>query len=199
MLSKVWAFCGLIAAAAAVPAAGQSEKSTLVASNGVSISLNADEFADRYEYTAPDIEIPESRSVAWVGRVKVRGEWLPLQIGGLAAYQGDWRYYDQAILRGGEELTAHFTDRSVISCAGSSRRYGQGCLLSESFMILPTRAQIERYAEDGVLAVQIRSRRGQSMTINVPLDYVAALDELTGDANQPDKYFLDDASVPDDE
>ncbi|MFV3561661.1 hypothetical protein ACNJFJ_21155, partial [Mycobacterium tuberculosis] len=98
----------LIAASAIVaisaPAAAQSVKSQIVATNGVKVDVATDEFAGRVEYVAPTIDFKTERGgtgAVFVARIKKSGTVGPLLIQGFVMYSGDWRYYTKAVFRGG--------------------------------------------------------------------------------------------------
>lgn len=180
---KVSRWYGLLAAFACFSitnpfvALGQSERSEVVTSLGIPVTVYSDEFAERYEYTAPVINIAGRSSFALVARVKQNTEVKPLQVVGSIAYRGDWRRYGRAILRGGEEVNAEFGDREVISCRGS--RYG-GCSMREGFTLFPTEAQIAEYSSDGLLKIQLRAAAGESVIVEIPLRYIDAVNEAAG-------------------
>jgi hypothetical protein len=157
------------------PADAQSVKSTIQAANGVEVTVHSDEFAARYEYTAPTIDFPNLGGFALVART-VRGkETTPIQVVGSIMYNGDWRRYHSAILKGGEEVQATFNDRDVVSCRGS--RYS-GCSLREGFRLAPTDQQIKKYAEDGQLQIQLRAAAGEAMLVTIPVTYFEAVKEV---------------------
>lgn len=157
------------------PAVAQSEKSTRVASNGTEVTIYSDSFADRYEYSAPAIDLPDLGGYALVAKIVKGGVAGPLEIVGSIMYRGDWRYYSSAILRGGESVVATFDNRKVVSCSGS--RYG-GCSLREGFRVLPTAAQIAKFGQNGAFDIQIRAQAGPAVIISVPLTYIAAVNEI---------------------
>ena len=155
-------------------AAAQMVESVYVASNSVKVSVNKDDFAQRAEYTAPTIKFPDLGGFALVAMIKVRGQTKGPIIVGSISYNGEWRRYNQAILRGGETVEATFADREVISCRGS--RYS-GCSLREGFEVRPTKDQIAKYAEAGVLKIQMRAQAGQPVLMDIPVTYFDAVSE----------------------
>jgi hypothetical protein len=161
--------------ALASPAQAEGVKSTLSASNGVEVSLFADEFAGRYEYTAPTINFPNLSGFALVASVVQNGVAKPPEIVGSVMYNGEWRRYYSAILRGGESVDSTFNDRDVVSCRGS--RYS-GCSLREGFALRPTKAQIAKYAVDGKLQIQLRAQAGDAVLVDIPVSYIDAISEV---------------------
>lgn len=150
-------------------------KSVQTASNGVEISVNSDEFADRYEYAAPVINFGSSREdngVVILARVKSSGNWTPVMIQGFIMYTGDWRHYSSAIFRGGEQANFDSMERKVVSCRS------RPCRLSEGFSINLTLDQIERHTEDGELRIQLRGSGAQTFMIEIPEEYLQALLEV---------------------
>lgn len=162
---------------AATPLAAQSVKSEVPTSEGITVTAYKDDFAGRAEYTAPKIDFGGS-SFALVALVVKNGNPSNIQIVGNIFYNGDWRYYNSAILRGGNEVESSFTDRNVVSCRGS--RYSRGCSLSEGFTLMPTDAQIENFAVDGKVAIQIRAKRGEAVIVEIPVAYIRAVREAAG-------------------
>lgn len=146
----------------------------VTASNGVIIKVNSDTFSDRYEYTAPVSRI-EGGGFYIVASIKKGGVAGNVFITGSIFYDGDWRYYDKAVYRGGEVAPALFSGRKVVSCAGS--RYG-GCTLSEGFQIEPTDAQIKENAENGFIPIQISASGIYPIILNIPLNYIEAVKEV---------------------
>lgn len=150
-------------------------ESVQTASNGVEISVNSDEFADRYEYSAPMIRprsAGEDNSAVMLARVKSSGKWTPVMIQGFIMYTGDWRRYSSAIFRGGEQANFDSMERKVVSCRS------RPCTLSETFSINLTLHQIERHTADGELRIQLRGASAQTFMIEVPEEYLQALLEL---------------------
>lgn len=162
--------------AVSVPSWAEQVKST--ASNGVVIDVNGDDFAGRYEYTAPVIKLPDNSGFFLVAAIKKQGDAGRPFVTGSVYYTGDWRFYDQAVFRGGDRSEAIFTERKVLSCSGS--RYGGSCSHSESFQITPTAAQVAKYAVGGYLDVQISAKGQGAIRISVPTDYLAAVAEVSG-------------------
>lgn len=151
-------------------------ESVQTANNGVDISVNSDEFADRYEYSAPTIRfgsLNEDNGAVIIGRGKSSGNWTPVMIQGYIIYKGDWRRYSSAIFRGGEQANFKNIDREVVSCRSKP------CTMSEGFVIHLTMEQIERHAAEGKLQIQLRSTNAQKFMIEVPENYLQALLEVT--------------------
>ena len=171
-----FAICLAAALAIASPVAAQAVRSEVTTSNGIVVTVYADEFAGRYEYSAPSINF-DSNSFALVMAVNRNGEVGDVMIGGSIFYSGDWRFYNSAILRGGEEVAGVFEDRDVVSCRGS--RYSRGCSVREGFRLMPTDEQIAQYAENGVLAIQLRSRSSNAIVVNIPVAHIEAVREIS--------------------
>lgn len=153
-----------------------SEKSEVVASNGVSVSVHADDFAGRHEYTAPAIEFTAEDGADVTALVAlVRQDGKPVgtpYVAGFVAYSDDWRRYKRAVFRGGAEAPIIQTGNEVISCRS------RPCRLLEGFSIRPTKADIEAHSVDGVLEIQVRSERSKNFIIRVPVSYFEAVIEL---------------------
>ena len=160
----------------ATQASADSVKSQYTASNGVVVTVYRDDFADRTEYTAPSVDLPNLGGFALVAKVKTAGKAGPAYITGAVYYRGDWRFYNSAIARGGEALDAKFGDRNVGSCSGS--RYGGGCSLNEGFRVYPTAEQLAKYTRSGVFEFQLRSSRGGDTVFSVPASYFSAVNEV---------------------
>lgn len=151
-------------------------ESTQTASNGVEISVSSDEFADRYEYTAPAIKFGTTSTdngVIFLGRVKTSGILAPVTVQGLIMYKGEWRRYSTAIFRGGKEANLTRTSRDVVTCSSKP------CVLSEQYMIDITPEQIKKYTVNGKLEIQLQSQGTNIFMIEVPENYVQALLEVT--------------------
>jgi hypothetical protein len=158
------------------PTAAESIKSVVTATNGVEVTVYADEFAGRSEFTAPSISFPNLGGFALVARVSKNAVTRPLEIVGSIMYNGEWRYYNSAILRGGEIVDSTFNERKVGSCSGS--RYSGGCSLNEGFTIRPTPAQVTKYSENGNLQIQMQAQSGASVLVTIPISYIAAVNEI---------------------
>lgn len=158
------------------PSQAQSVKSEVVASNGTPITLYADEFADRYEYSTPTIEIPNLGGFYFAARVNRSDTLGPIRIVGSLMYDGEWRYFTSAIFKGGREATATFTDKEVVSCRGS--RFGRGCSYREGFSITIQETELREFAENEVITLQLRSRSSENQLISIPLRHFAALKEV---------------------
>lgn len=159
-------------------AVAQSVKSTVQTSTGIDVTLYSDEFADRYEYTSPSVEIPGTQGIAMVAYIKSAGTVRGPEIIGSVVYRGEWRRYNSAILRGGKELSADFGSRDVISCRGS--RYSSGCLLSEQFRVRLTTEEWESVLQSGKLEMQLRAYSGPAVMVTIPARHYRALLEAAG-------------------
>jgi len=156
------------------PVTAQAVKSQITASNGVIVDLNADDFANRYEYSAPSIDFPGSPSgFVFVGKVKRAGVLGDLTLQGSIMYGGDWRYYSTALYKGGDSADYITMKREVIGC-----HYGS-CSFSESFMINISPKDIAKHAENGVLMIQIRARESpEAVMLQIPTTYIDAVNEI---------------------
>lgn len=162
---------------AASGAQAQGQQSQVTASNGIVIDVNADDFAGRYEYSAPIIRFGEDNSsFALVARVRQARSPGAVHVQGVISYNGEWRFYEQALYRGGARANYRRVNGNVVSCRGS--RYS-GCALSETFHLDFTPAEVSSHAQNGVLTVQIRARSGQPLMLNLPLNYIDAVTEVS--------------------
>lgn len=75
------------------------------------------------------------------------------------------------MFKGGEEAKFTEAGRDVSSC-----RYG--CTLTENFFIEITPEQLKKYAEAGVVPLQIRAGSAHTAMINIPVAYIAAVNEV---------------------
>lgn len=171
----------MMLAGAALTAAGssaaeaQSVKSTVTASNGVAVTVYADEFANRYEYTAPSITAGDG--FVLVATVKKAGVAPPPHLTGAFIYSGEWRRYNSAIFRGGSPAKFIEESRNVGRC--SSSRYSRpSCTLTESFKIELTPTDIAKHAENGKVAIQVRAQDTSTTIIEVPVAYIDAVNEV---------------------
>lgn len=158
----------------ATMAMAQSVETNVTASNGVVISKISDDFAGRHEYSAPAIEVRSAKGasvIAIPAKVRKGSALGEFSVVGFVMYNGDWRYYDSAVFRGGDPVDYTRTDSKVGSC-----RYG--CTLTESFSIRLTPAQIAKHSEGGNIVVQIRSRSLDTAQISIPVSYIDAVNEL---------------------
>lgn len=162
-----------LAATAAVAVA--ATKSEVTASNGVAVTVYSDEFANRYEYSAPSIEFKEdgesSGSFALVAKISKGGAIGDAYVTGAVYYSGDWHRYASAVFRGGDTVKFTSTSRDVLSC-----RYG--CSYSEGFRLDISKDEIAKHASDGVLAVQLRAQSSDTAIIQIPVSYFDAVNEV---------------------
>lgn len=170
------AFLGL-ALFLATPALAQMVKSSVTAANGVEVSVHSDDFAGRYEYTAPTIKFGGGDGFAIIAAIRQNGTVKGPFISGSIMYTDrEWRRYSQAILRGGEAVDATFGDRDVVSCRGS--RYS-GCTYREGFQIELGEAQRQRLASEGSLQIQLKGSPGSELILDVPASYFSAIEETS--------------------
>ncbi len=153
----------------------QMVKTEETAANGVEVSVNSDDFAGRFEYTAPSIKFDEG--FALVAVIKEGGKIDGPYIMGTIMYRDrTWRRYDKAILRGGEEVEAIFGDRDVVSCRGS--RYS-GCTYSEGFQLTLNSDQRKRLSEAKSIDIQLKGVPGSELILTVPASYFVAVEEVS--------------------
>lgn len=167
-------FYTLAAAALALSSPVHAGETQYTASNGVVVDVNSDEFAGRAEYSAPSIKLQgDVTGAALVAIIKKAGTEGPLHVQGFAMYNGDWRYYDKAVFRGGESVNFTRTHSNVGSC-----RYG--CTLTEGFNFQITPEQLAKYSEGGVVTIQVRSAKTtKHYLIEMPVSYFDAVQEAT--------------------
>ncbi|WP_426168532.1 hypothetical protein [Sandarakinorhabdus sp. DWP1-3-1] len=159
-------------------AAGLSaQKSQIVASNGVTVDISGDDFANRYEYTGPVVKFSEDNSndqmsFAFVAAIK-KGEIPPKRfITGVIYYRGDWHRYASAVFKGGDPAPFVNTSRNVLSC-----RYG--CSYTEGFNMDISADQIKKYSSDGVLQIQIRAQSSNTAIMSIPVSHFDAVAEAS--------------------
>lgn len=153
----------------------QMVETHLTATNGIVVDLNSDEFAGRYEYSAPSIKLNINgggSGFALVAKIKKSNAFLPLSIQGSLLYTGEWRYYESAVFKGGDPVDYKPGARNVGSC-----RYG--CSLTEGFFIELSSADIVKHAENGIVAIQLRPTRSSATAmLEVPVAYIEAVNEV---------------------
>lgn len=158
----------------AAPLEAQRARQTVIASNGIEVSLYGDEFDAHREFGGPPIRDGDATYFASV----VRPNTGPLRfaIGAIVSYRAPrWRFYDGASFRGGEAASFMSAGREVLSCRGS--RYG-GCSYMESFQIEITQSQLDQYGQGGVLTLKVGSHGTDEIMLNVPLDHFTAAREV---------------------
>jgi hypothetical protein len=162
-----------VAALFALSAPVSADKSSVTATNGVVIDVNSDEFSGRYEYTAPSIDIDQGgvRGAFYVAAIKKGSTPTFEAYQGFVIYSGEWRFYTSAVFKGGDPVRYKRTDGSVGSC-----RYG--CTLTENFTVELSRQEIEKYAEGGILQIQVSSKSLDKFIISIPVKYFEALHEV---------------------
>ena len=175
-VAKSAALCLMLATAA------MAEEKIVPASNGVEITVNSDEFADRYEYSAPVIRFGSSgqdSGFVLLAAVKSADRLSAPYISGYIYYSDDWRRYSRAIFKGGAEASFKELDRNVVSCRSKP------CSLSEGFRVDVTDQQIKQHASDGKLSIQIRSQSANNFIIEVPVSYFDAIKEVSQKRSGP--------------
>lgn len=177
---RYFSIVALIVLLVSSPAFAQSERSTVRASNGVEVTVYADSFASRYEFSAPAVRSGDG--FVLVARVNEGGRPGAVHLIGSVVYSGEWRFYDRAIFQGGAEASFRPNGRDVGTCSAS--RYSRGCSLTEGFVIDITLAQIRQHASNGNVAVQVRpSRSGEAIIFQVPVAYFDAVTEVSSRPN----------------
>jgi hypothetical protein len=171
--------CGMaVAAIFATPAIGQSVKSVVAASNGVEVTVYSDDFADRHEYSAPSVKSSSNQGFVLVAKVDKAATKGAVNLQGTFIYSGDWRFYNNAIFKGGTAVDFTSTSRDVGRCH-SSRYSRPSCTLSESFHITITPAQIKQFSANGVLPIQVRaSKTADTDMFEIPVSYFDAVAEV---------------------
>lgn len=152
----------------------EAVKSMLTASNGVEVTVYSDDFEGRYEFTAPAVRVGEiggTSAVALVARVLKTNVDTGTHVTGFVSYSGSWKFFEGAVFKGGEKVDFTRTDGKVGSC-----RYG--CSLTESFNMKITPAQLSKYAENGMVPVQIRARSTDTILLSLPVSYFQAMNEM---------------------
>lgn len=168
-------FIAMAALLMAIPASAQMVKSEQIAPNGLTVSVNSDDFSGRSEYTAPEIIFGDG-SFALVASIHENGETRGPFITGSVYYRASsWYRYDQAILRGGEQVNAIFGDRDVVSCRGS--RYS-GCSYREGFQITLNPDQRQRLRDNGSLAIQLKGAPGSEVVLTVTNAHFEAVEAV---------------------
>lgn len=164
----------VLGAALLVTVPALAADTTVTAKNGIKVSVHSDQFADRYEYSAPsiDFKLPNGQGHGFVlvAAIKHAGKITGPLIEGYVYYEGDWRHYYRAIFKGGKKATFTNTAQKVVTCAG-----GDDCTLSEGFMIEPTEEQVHKYASGGTLDFQVRSQNADNFILHIPVTYLQAV------------------------
>jgi hypothetical protein len=172
-LTLVLAACAALATT--VPSGVAAAETKMTASNGVVIDVNGDDFSNRYEYSAPSAKPDDGEGFFLVAAIDKNGTKTGVMATGSIYYNGEWRFYDQALFRGGESAPGVFGDREVVSCRGS--RYSQGCSLREGFQINLTDALVQKHAVNGNVQVQLRAKGLYPVMITIPISYYTAVKE----------------------
>ena len=159
----------------ATTAHAQMIETEITASNGIQITQSKDEFAGRTEYGSPIVRFKSTEIEGFflVGRVVSQNKVSPTTIQGAVVYSGEWHRYIGAIFKGGESADFSTLEQKVLSCR-------RGCSYSESFIIEPTKEQINKYTENGILPIQVRSASsGKTFIINIPTSHIDAINEVS--------------------
>ena len=163
---------------AAVPARASFVQTSVTASNGIAVSVYSDNFANRYEYSAPIVNANAIGSVfsthafALVGRVKQGGVIGAIHVQGGLTYNGKWLYYTSAVFKGGDPVDYTVTSRDV-NC------FTYSCGYSERFQINFSPTDVATHAENGILAIQLRSLASSEVILfEIPTTYFDAVNEV---------------------
>jgi hypothetical protein len=159
----------LAAVTIATTANAQAVKSEVTASNGVKITVYSDSFANRFEFTAPTVKSDPVNLM--VATVKKGGTVSAIKLEGFAVYSGEWKKYNSAIFKGGDAAKFTTTQRRVGSCSSS-------CTLIEEFNIAITPAEVKAHAENGIVALQVRSQTAEASIVEIPVSYFEAINEV---------------------
>jgi len=173
------AILGASAAFSVICSPALAAEQDFTASNGLVVSVSADDFRPNKDVSAPVIRDGKAGvSYIYAVRKLPSGSSLHL-LQGLISYSGDWRFYDRAYLKGGEAAEFNSLDRKVGYCG----RYSRGCSLSETFMVRFTDEQVAAAKAAGALAVQVGSpSAGVAIVLTVPLTHLDAVDEVANRA-----------------
>lgn len=167
-MRKLFLFSALLAATPL-----NAAETKVMAANGVSVSVNGDDFAGRYEYVAPSIDISGGgvNGAFFIAAIKKGSTPAMDSYQGFVMYSGEWRFYKSAVFRGGDPVKYTRTDGKVGSC-----RYG--CTLTENFLIELTPAEITKYAVNGIVEIQVRAQNTQTFMLSIPVRYIDAVNEV---------------------
>ena len=152
----------------------------VVASNGVRVGIDKDEFKPYIDVSADWIselkgELPvEQKGYLFFIRKDKSGSRRYVQ--GSITYYGDWRWYDRAYLFGGEPAKFISLDRKVGKC--SVGRFGSSCSMTEDFQLEITSANLSE-ADD--LRIKIASQKGiRDFVVVIPRSHIIAVEEVAG-------------------
>lgn len=160
----------LLATTSPLSAAAMTEK---LASNGITITVDGDEFKPRTDFSAP---FNRAEGGGYIFNVRrLNDGTVSYQIQGFTIYDGEWRMYDRAYLPGGEAVEFTSTGRKVTRCG----RYG-GCTLNEGYLLMLTREQVDGALRSGSLRAQISGRGLGEFVITVPSEQISAALEVAG-------------------
>lgn len=146
----------------------------VVAENGVELNVSKDDFANRVQVTGPSVKLKnptEIESYGFVAKVDSPGNKVGLTIQGYLFTYGEGNNFSDLtpIFRGGEPLKMSITGRTKIACSWT-------CKYAYHFIIDMPMEKVRRYAEDGAVVMQFRSRDGTwKPTLTIPTDHFEAV------------------------
>lgn len=153
------------------------EKSTVTASNGVSVSIVAIARANRREIYSPMLE-GESTDI-YAGRIDIGGVAGALFLQGSAYYRGRAHRYDRATFADGDLAVFKRGPVEVRGCIRKSDDARLDCLWSEDFTVTVTRAEVAHHAHNGMLEVELSGGLTPEKTrLSIPVDYIYAVVEV---------------------
>jgi hypothetical protein len=168
-LLAAWVLCGVLAISST---AAFAEERT--ASNGVTVTVEGDEFKPSTDYSGPFMRTGEGGYVVAIRKTNSSGATVFI-VQGFVIYNTDWRFYDRAYLPGGREVKFTSLGREVGRCS----RYG-GCTHSENYQLTFTSEQIAEGLKSGDLRVQIGSKSNSEFVISIDPAQVRAVAEVAG-------------------
>ena len=151
-------------------------KSTAKASNGVSVTIQGDTFANRYSFVSPEISTKSEKratTFAYVTKLNngdVKGDFAV--IGFIIYTSQKWRYYNSALFRGGEAVDYVKLSSDVSNCSSA-------CIYTERFSVRMTQEQTEKYTVNGKVDFQIGTEaEDDKVIISVPTKFIDAVNEI---------------------
>jgi len=164
-----------VAMAVATPAYEPGEMSTVTASNGVEVSVYSNESENRYEFSAPLIKSGDAHLL--ITTTKGEGIAPYPRIEGTFSYFGNWRNYDNALVKGSGHVEFVQVGRSEGQCHWY--RYSQpSCTRKERFIIVLQSDDVIKHAQDGKVALQISAQDNSTTETEIPIAYIDAVKEV---------------------
>ena len=153
------------------------ENSTVIASNGVSVSIVAIARANRREIYSPMLE-GESTDI-YAGRVDIGGAAGALFLQGSAYYRGRAHLYDRATFADGDLAVFRRGPVEVRGCIPNPGAPQPDCLWSEDFTVTVTPDEVAHHAHDRMLEVELSGGPTPEKTkLSIPVDYIYAVVEV---------------------